>query len=1587
MYYSNTRNDSGGGGGDGDGGGGGGGDGLLKSKSFATTSFNHIYHLSSRSPNLDEMYLNDVKLSFSNNNNSNNSGQDTIIRPGSTMSMYHTNFGFPYTTSKTIVETSASSALKFGYGPYGQKVGGAKTIVEQQSNHNLAMRQPSSMSTQNHQYQVLPPRPNTAMSGENLSFFNQPQHSYYYQKQPQETSTKTMLDMYKPMSLDEATKTFSLTASRPSLSMKSYTLDNNINDDNNNNSRSSSSSNKPVNNNNNKKIKAIAKDLLFFIKEEKTQGDCSEDSVSLRTTSTIYEASSSSNKNKLAELQIQQQQKSSTSSSKAYESNSVIDLIKNQKPQHHHHNNNNNHQPPPPPPLAQISQLSKSHQSNSQPAAAETTLKSKFGFKLIETHSKPTLTMNEQSASFASDASATKTPQLPQYATRIFNSNYQQNEEKQEPKSTPTKNTNEPQNILRKAYLNSFDSSFNTNTNTNNNANTATTSGIKTEGPALKLEKDSFSNNNNSHNTVSKHTSQRTDATYFTGSLINKSNPSSSKSTKSNDPTCSTSSFANSSNNINHSYEALTLPTTTTTNIALNSLVATLDPSLLNVNSSSLNVIKTEAADLLAVPPQREDSNVELASKLIGNFQSKFAYKPTQQLPPPPPPPPSSSSQAAATEASSILKNSNQTSNLKATAITEKSLNIPKKSAELASTFTTATSSRAASQSNLQQILVPKAASNIKLLVNHNVQSRPTKTTVESRKSFLLQAPPPPTSNNNKLGGGENNKTENFLTSTQPSSKTTSVMQLRHTLSRPSLPMVNVNNNNNNSKTQPDSKLSSLRSSSNIVSTKRASLSYMPSRTTTIIEKPLTCALSKSKSNAVNPPPPPSVASSTSRNSIAGKSKLLPSSLQTKSILETTKSYGFISKPIEEKKPTEGLAVERTRKNSFLPIPASYKAAGAAATKQGIEYKVSSFMPTKSIIEPAKLSSTTTSKDLNMYKMSKPAGALQTSASKNNITSLKTTHVMQPATAPHRDLRNAYLPTKSIIEKPLASYPTKSIVEKPLASYSTKSIIEKPLATYPTKSIVEKPLTSYSTSKIVSHSNTNTNTNSKSNAAPPTKSIIERRTSFGFTKPSEAKNSIKSASNSNTHPGWKASDSIIDQLVISLEKHEKEIQKQRSKFIASQMTSKNSNSNSNNNIMEMMTASSSNSSTNNNSHHISSISYFDDDMSDCHHGFDTAPNDAPHNAHNIDDDSSSSSTKAAGNTNAYQSQMSSFLVPDIIKQSEPPQQPAKKAEYFQNFKPKALAFRNANQSQNNNIKPLSNLSTPKGMINNNNNNNNNGRKPLVQNKKVIPNKAQPLKSGGGGGKINSSGNKSGYLSCRSRTFSNLDAVIEVEREEYSHCSDDSKSTTMKTWSIATNDQETFSSVEEIFGLKAENQKTKEEAQMCEESNEFVHEIKPVEAFETFETNLESRENLTNEKESINSPPETAVSTNTTASAPGFVVPYSSNLNEPTTESEISECRKFLIKIGVINEDPNENSNRVYNSKSDVIEQVFKSIDQDEIGKIRVEEVLSILNKINSNFERKYAYSKEQMESFVKQLDMDCDGWLSLEEFILSFEKF
>ena len=215
----------------------------------------------------------------------------------------------------------------------------------------------------------------------------------------------------------------------------------------------------------------------------------------------------------------------------------------------------------------------------------------------------------------------------------------------------------------------------------------------------------------------------------------------------------------------------------------------------------------------------------------------------------------------------------------------------------------------------------------------------------------------------------------------------------------------------------------------------------------------------------------------------------------------------------------------------------------------------------------------------------------------------------------------------------------------------------------------------------------------------------------------------------------------------------------------------------------------------------------------------------------------------------------------------------------------------------------------------------------------------------------------GYLS--SRTFSNLETVQEVEREEFSRCSDESsKTTSIKTWSMMTNESNTLSSMEPHPAVESESSRDVQEVQTQEEERE---------------------EEVAKEDEVKQSSDEAVKQ-----SEEEEVAMEARRLCEPSNAEEIAECRNFLVKIGVISE-AKESAN--YACKSDVIEEVFKSINVSGTGKIIVEDVMVVLNKINENFDKKYAYTQEELRQFVDQLDSDRDGSINLQEFILSFDKF
>jgi len=595
-----------------------------------------------------------------------------------------------------------------------------------------------------------------------------------------------------------------------------------------------------------------------------------------------------------------------------------------------------------------------------------------------------------------------------------------------------------------------------------------------------------------------------------------------------------------------------------------------------------------------------------------------------------------------------------------------------------------------------------------------------------------------------------------------------------------------------------------------------------------------------------------------------------PSTTTTKTILERKSSFGF-SKPTplatspgvidsNQKKISE---LESALRKTFLQssnlknVKPEVTSSRASISSRGSI----SYMPTQSHLEPSSYSrSSTANKDFSS-KIRQPVP----------IKSVPDKGLNQKQSFPQAklketvsDIRNSYLSTKTTIEKP-ASYSYSNIA----SSVSTKPKENTVISQIP---VVHKTM--------------------------PSKTLVEMRSSssFGFSKPKETK---------QVNPELKSSESLIDQLVISLERHEKEQQK-RSKLISHLLGGKT-------NLDSSKETLSNNYSTNNSflTNKPAEENFLD-------------------NSNNFDDPN-------------YSQTKENSLAKKDLKKSEP-----KKVEYSQNFKPKAVPFRGSEQksANNNSLKPQglkSSIFLSKNIQQ---------KQPVNDRKQVNQKGKQPQKNA----------KQSGYLSCRSRTFSNLDVVFEVEREEYSRCSDDSKST-IKTWSIATNDPErSFSSFEDVKGLpKEENLFPNEEKNDVErDSSDVVDNCdKPVEA------------------DDILAEP-THISVNSIETTESNDIKSNSEQKESNSENEIDELKNFLTNIGVISDQC------VYSSKSDIVEEIFKSIDKDAVGKVNVEEALVIFEKINSN---KDAYTNAEVENIVRQSDSDSDGFIDLQEFILIFDKF
>jgi hypothetical protein len=641
--------------------------------------------------------------------------------------------------------------------------------------------------------------------------------------------------------------------------------------------------------------------------------------------------------------------------------------------------------------------------------------------------------------------------------------------------------------------------------------------------------------------------------------------------------------------------------------------------------------------------------------------------------------------------------------------------------------------------------------------------------------------------------------------------------------------------------------------------------SYMPTKS--IIEKPLSL-------------PTKTINESYTKQDLTRLKQ--PTTSTTKTVVERKSSFGF-SKPTPSAAKSSGVIdstqkkiseIESAIKKSFLQSsnlknvkPELSSSRTSISSRGSISY-----MPTQSYLEsPSYSRSSTSNKDFSS-KIRQPM-SIKSVPDKglNQKQSVPQAKLKEPVS----DIRNSYLSTKTTIEKP--------------ASYSYSNIISS-VSTKPKENTI-------STVIPVVH---------KVNLSMPSKTLVEMRSSssFGFNKPKETK---------YVNPGLKSSESLIDQLVISLEKHEKEQQK-RSKLISHLLGGKTNLDSSKETLSNNYPISTNNSFLTN----------------------------KPVEENFLDNSSFSNNFD---DLNCSQPKENSLVKKDL-KKSEP-----KKVEYSQNFKPKAMPFQSSEQkssANNNNLKPQglkSSIFLSKNIQQ---------KQPVNDRKQTNQKGKQPQKNV----------KQSGYLSCRSRTFSNLDVVFEVEREEYSRCSDDSKST-IKTWSIATNDPErSFSSFEDVKGLpKEENLFPNEEKNDVEQDSSDVVDNcdKPVET-----------DDLQAEQTHI------SVNSLETTELNDIKLESNSEQKESNNENEIDELKSFLTKMGVICDQC------VYDSKSDIIEEIFKSIDKDALGKINVEEALVIFEKINSN---KDAYTNEEVENFVRQSDSDSDGFIDLQEFILIFDKF
>jgi Ca2+-binding EF-hand superfamily protein len=78
------------------------------------------------------------------------------------------------------------------------------------------------------------------------------------------------------------------------------------------------------------------------------------------------------------------------------------------------------------------------------------------------------------------------------------------------------------------------------------------------------------------------------------------------------------------------------------------------------------------------------------------------------------------------------------------------------------------------------------------------------------------------------------------------------------------------------------------------------------------------------------------------------------------------------------------------------------------------------------------------------------------------------------------------------------------------------------------------------------------------------------------------------------------------------------------------------------------------------------------------------------------------------------------------------------------------------------------------------------------------------------------------------------------------------------------------------------------------------------------------------------------------------------------------------------------SSKVNKSSSDIVNKIFRELDNDNNGMISVDEAARVLLRLNSRLGRNYG--EDESRQFFQRLDVNKDGQLSLDEFKVAFER-